>query len=634
MAAKRNWNRTLLMVGLLVLMFPAMRANAQLRIVNYNTKGDPSSPGDTNWQTLLAGIGNEQVNGIAHRPAIVALVELSSGSYVATMLNGQFHVSSYTNTDMTAGSERYGVVYDASQVQLLESLSVYMDVRPALRCKWRPVGYSSDAACFYTYTVHLKAYAGATYELTRLNEVTQMRQTSDLLAAGTHIIYLGDFNLTGGAAEAAYSKMLSAGNGQAFDPQLGMWSAPYYTYSSTSPYSRIDFQFLSAALTDGKGVSLIANSYHPYGNNNGSTSQHPELKAASDHLPVVADYQVPAKMVVQVGSVPPRVLKNASASVPVTVTNAAAVVAANGADTLDYVVSGTGAISGSSTGSALALGQGNLVNLAFDTTATGTITGQLGVSSSSQGVENGQFTSSPITISVLEHATPSFAAAVQSNLTIRFGPVRQGRSVPPQPFCVYDRADVPGTTAALKWDSITPSGDKAVLTTTLPLQGSVLSASSQAFSASVSTATAGSFASAYVLHCSDENLPGAKEVGDLTLMLEASVTALGDVDGNGVLDAADIDALFARFRTADAYADLDDSGLVNQADADTLVHDIFGTQYGDANLDRKVDVIDVLALADSWNGHAGWAGGDFNGDGVVDTLDLLLLASSWGWSAQ
>ena len=46
---------------------------------------------------------------------------------------------------------------------------------------------------------------------------------------------------------------------------------------------------------------------------------------ASDHLPVVADYQIPARMGVNVAAVPSRVIVGASVPVNVTVTNTAPV---------------------------------------------------------------------------------------------------------------------------------------------------------------------------------------------------------------------------------------------------------------------------------------------------------------------
>ena len=53
------------------------------------------------------------------------------------------------------------------------------------------------------------------------------------------------------------------------------------------------------------------------------------------------------------------------------------------------------------------------------------------------------------------------------------------------------------------------------------------------------------------------------------------------------------------------------------------------TYSGDANLDGKVDVTDLGALATNWQAAALWTGGDFNYDGVVNVTDLGALATNW-----
>jgi hypothetical protein len=50
---------------------------------------------------------------------------------------------------------------------------------------------------------------------------------------------------------------------------------------------------------------------------------------------------------------------------------------------------------------------------------------------------------------------------------------------------------------------------------------------------------------------------------------------------------------------------------------------------GDANLDRKVDIQDLLALATHWKASGGWANGDFDRNGFIDNADLAILASHW-----
>jgi hypothetical protein len=51
---------------------------------------------------------------------------------------------------------------------------------------------------------------------------------------------------------------------------------------------------------------------------------------------------------------------------------------------------------------------------------------------------------------------------------------------------------------------------------------------------------------------------------------------------------------------------------------------------GDATLTGRVDLEDLLVLAQNW-GQSGknWLGGDFTGDGLVNEAHLTLLAQHW-----
>jgi ELWxxDGT repeat protein len=74
--------------------------------------------------------------------------------------------------------------------------------------------------------------------------------------------------------------------------------------------------------------------------------------------------------------------------------------------------------------------------------------------------------------------------------------------------------------------------------------------------------------------------------------------------------------------------DASGNALASAASLDFYVLD------GDANRDRKVDFLDLAALAQNYNGGGGktWADGDFNGDGAVDFLDLAMMAQRYNTS--
>ncbi len=107
----------------------------------------------------------------------------------------------------------------------------------------------------------------------------------------------------------------------------------------------------------------------------------------------------------------------------------------------------------------------------------------------------------------------------------------------------------------------------------------------------------------------------------------------GDFTGDGLVGATDIDTLYdaVHANRAVSYLDLDDSGTVDAVDVTVLVQDILGTFMADANLDGRVDAVDLNQIGLHWRtaGGAGWATGDFNGDGRVTAGDLNILGLNW-----
>ncbi|MFP4052276.1 MAG: beta strand repeat-containing protein [Phycisphaerae bacterium] len=73
-----------------------------------------------------------------------------------------------------------------------------------------------------------------------------------------------------------------------------------------------------------------------------------------------------------------------------------------------------------------------------------------------------------------------------------------------------------------------------------------------------------------------------------------------------------------------------DAGLgIGVTDVDTHALAML-TYKGDANVDGKVSLADLSALAGNWNSQdATWDEGDFNGDGKVSLADLSALAGNW-----
>jgi hypothetical protein len=76
----------------------------------------------------------------------------------------------------------------------------------------------------------------------------------------------------------------------------------------------------------------------------------------------------------------------------------------------------------------------------------------------------------------------------------------------------------------------------------------------------------------------------------------------------------------------DLSCDLNGDSKVDRHDVDVIVEDILGTDYGDVNLDGKIDANDRnIILANMGKGPGmGWAQGDINGDGYVTQDDLNM----------
>lgn len=110
----------------------------------------------------------------------------------------------------------------------------------------------------------------------------------------------------------------------------------------------------------------------------------------------------------------------------------------------------------------------------------------------------------------------------------------------------------------------------------------------------------------------------------------------GDFDGNGIVDATDIDLLIAAIRGDQSPAfDLNSDGAVNGADLDVMVRDVVGTWYGDANLDGEFNSSDLVTVFSAGKYEsfvdASWAEGDWNGDQVFNSGDLVTAFSDGGY---
>ncbi|MEO0587141.1 MAG: hypothetical protein AAF078_05825 [Planctomycetota bacterium] len=77
--------------------------------------------------------------------------------------------------------------------------------------------------------------------------------------------------------------------------------------------------------------------------------------------------------------------------------------------------------------------------------------------------------------------------------------------------------------------------------------------------------------------------------------------------------------------------DLNSDGVIDMLDLDHLIYEVLETQYGDANLDGRVDTADLAAFAGFFGTGTSWLNGNFDGEGTVGTPDIAILAGDFGF---
>jgi hypothetical protein len=444
--------------ALLLALLIAGSTSAQLRVVSYNAAIANTSldiyTARAGMDVVLEAIGDESVGGLA-RPIDVLLLQEQhsmslSGQSIVDVLNGIYGVGTYarsfingnkSNPNNSGGAP--GLVYNTQTIELIEEIQFgpvgtgeFEQPRATLRYQLRPVGYDSSAD-FYAYNSHYKSDTGTENNNRRLAEAQSIRANSDALGNGIHAIYAGDYNIQTSSG-TMYQHLLSNGNGQAFDPinTPGSWNGNaslkiVHTQSPANTGSlgltgggvddRFDFQLTTGEFLDGEGLSYLPGSYHAFGNNGTHTCCNSNidtgtgaspavlaaLMTASDHLPVVADYQLPANMFASLEAVPSLVGLGESVGIDALIQNVANVLNANWADELDYTLSVSGSLIGGVSGTLMALAPANIHEIFLNTSTLGTFGGTVTVSTASQGAANSLY-EFPVSFSVVDFLEADF----------------------------------------------------------------------------------------------------------------------------------------------------------------------------------------------------------------------------------
>lgn len=586
-------------------------ASAQLRVVSYNAaalNGDDQALAD-----VFQALNDDDKPGFALPPHVYVFQEVKNGQQTillnwikaAAPPSAYYVLGTYTNQGEDSYSGAQALIYRADT--LLEITAEHVDHytgagRRTDRWKLQIGGYDSPDASFYIYSSHLKAGDSSGEEQDRLDGVTTIREDADDLPGGTHLIYAGDMNFYH-AQEPAYLHFLSPGPGQALDPfGVGSWAGPANAIKHTqSPRStasgglvggglddRFDFQLPSAEFHDDAGLALIPGTYRALGNdanhyntdiNYGDNSYYPDdiprsndladlLHVASDHLPLVADYQIPARMSADLPDEFGRIITGAQYELPLTVSNIADVIVTEGADILAFTATGSGVLTGQASDTAAALDDPAVVNLALDTSTPGPLQGSALIQATSQGAQ-------PPSLelhtegSILRHANPSFlpdADLDQHEITWEVQP-DTGLKIKQVPVFNFDYDSLQ---ALLDLDAV--DGDTPPFYFVNGLDSGIGSVPAVLTFAFDTDGASGAYEADITITTSDEDLPGQTvALLELTFLITAGEEILGDLNGDGVVDVVDLLELLAQWGDcppppAECLGDLDDNAVVDVLD--------------------------------------------------------------------
>ena len=592
--------------------FLASGASAQVRAVTYNLAklaGDGAS-----IRGALSAIAADDKPGFAIAPAVLCFQEIRNAdvaaldSHVAAAFPGvPYARGTYTTSGTEDGAAGAQCMYYRTDL-LTEIASSHADIptgasRNSDRWLLSLNGYSSPAARFYVYSSHLKASNTSADAAIREDGALALRANANALGAAQHVLFVGDYNLYNNG-EPAYAAMIAAGNSQCVDPLgtanwTGAANAIKHTQSPRSASGalvgggvddRFDFIFSTNEFHDGDGLSYIAGSYRTFGNdgnhfdlaiNAGNNTYYPTnvalsnqiadlLHDATDHLPVVCDFKVPAVLAATVPASFGTVITGAAVPVVAEVSNIASVVHPLGAAAATVSVAGSGRLVGSGGGTApLAPLPALEVDLFVNTASPGPATGTVTVTTAAEGAQNATIVRT-VTGTVLAHATASFSPAKPRTATTVTAEVAAD-AAPIELTASVHNLDADAFTARLDIDGAT--GLTAPFSTIDAVESGVHGApATLRFGFDPAGLAAGTYTQTATIATSDEDLPGATS-GSLSLTLSVTVTAAGspaDLDHDGTVGGSDLAILLSQWGSAGS-ADFDGSGTVGGSDLATLL---------------------------------------------------------------
>lgn len=304
-----------LSITLIILLFVSSFINSQerVKVATYNLLNYPNNTAFKNpkFQLIL-----ENMN-----PDILVVEEIASQSAVNLfkneVLSNEYEVGDFINGPDSDNA----IFFKDSLFQFISTGFIAPSQGPRYISVFK-LFHKITLDTLIIYAAHFKASQGADNEARRFNEAATLRVFTDMLPEGTDFILVGDLNLYR-STEPAYEELLvQDGTGYFLDPanRPGSWHnnsgfADIHTQStritdigdggSTGGLDdRFDFILASQSVIDPLGIEYVDGSYWAYGNDGQhfnlsihdppnqsvSTDVAIALYFASDHLPVVAEF--------------------------------------------------------------------------------------------------------------------------------------------------------------------------------------------------------------------------------------------------------------------------------------------------------------------------------------------------------
>ncbi len=319
-------------------------AQSVLRVAAYNVDLDTgTTTPNASISHVLEDVGGEVLSDGAHRLDIIGLEETTSNATsvapIVTALNGYYGTAATyamstlqgteSNNDPTVGNGPNALIYNTKTVSLLGSVGVGTpggssngEYRQVLRYEFESVGSTKP---FYVYVEHAKSGSASTSatgnSAYRSEEASIVTADEATLGANASVVLMGDLNIGGtndavptAVGTSSYQKYVASGLVDPINPTdatetygaSGKAYSAILTESTQTAFDyRDDLQFVSGNVYNGSSAALayVGGTNHAFGNDGSVTAggnfnlssgspYKADLYAATDHLPIVSDYDV------------------------------------------------------------------------------------------------------------------------------------------------------------------------------------------------------------------------------------------------------------------------------------------------------------------------------------------------------